>query len=193
MDSDHGQEQAHKRETAAPASQGSVGPLVEAPVADLQGAAPQALLSEPAIGGRGNAPVRNAAVQRMQQTYGNKATRRFLQRAPAGAVPVQRDDTPSLPPVPNYQLTPPSLLQPQDPTARYHLGGDQHLHLDPQVEAMINQHFGLQLDPGNVRGALASLQLGALPAAPAGSSSGTPLSGPSVPQPAPLVPPGAGP
>ena len=43
------------------------------------GGLPQ-LLSHPGIGGQGNSEVRAAAVQRMQQNYGNRATRRFLQR-----------------------------------------------------------------------------------------------------------------
>src|SRR4051794_34401530 len=192
MDSDHGQEHVRNRESATPAAQ-QTGPAGEGLLPDLGGVAPETVLSEPAIGGRGNGPVRAAAVQRMQQTYGNRATRRFLQRTPAGAAPVsvQRDDTAALPPVPNYQLNTPSLLQPQNPADRYHLGGDNQLKLDPQVQAMIDQHLGQQLDPGNVRTALANLQLGALPAA--SSSPANPFAGPSVPQPAPTVPAGAGP
>jgi hypothetical protein len=52
------------------------------------------LLDHPDIGGRGNAPVRSAMLQRMQQQYGNRAVQRFLQRTPAGGVPVQRDNPP---------------------------------------------------------------------------------------------------
>jgi hypothetical protein len=37
-----------------------------------------------------NSPVYASAVQRMQQTYGNRATRAFVQRSRAGTVPVQR-------------------------------------------------------------------------------------------------------
>jgi hypothetical protein len=52
-----------------------------------------ALLRTPAIGGRGNGPVRAAALQRMQQTQGNRA----VQRALAGPTPVQREDPPGAP------------------------------------------------------------------------------------------------
>lgn len=40
-----------------------------------------ALLGDPRLNGRGNAPVRAAVLQRMQQNYGNRYTQRFLQRA----------------------------------------------------------------------------------------------------------------
>lgn len=40
-----------------------------------------ALLSDLARGGRGNAPVRSALIQSMQQTHGNRATQRMVQRA----------------------------------------------------------------------------------------------------------------
>src|SRR5262249_17667583 len=192
MDRDYDQENLWKRETAPPAPQ-QAGPLGEELLPPWSGVAPEAVLSDPAIGARGNAPVRAAAVQRMQQLYGNRATRRFLQRslASATALPVQRDNTSSLPPVPNYQLTPPSLLPPQDPADRYHLLGNYQLQLDPQVRAMIDQHLSQQLDPGNVRTALANLQLGPLPT---GQTTGpNPFAGPSVPPPGPLVPAGAGP
>lgn len=38
------------------------------------------LLSDANIGRRGNAPIQAATIQRMQQAYGNRATRRYLQR-----------------------------------------------------------------------------------------------------------------
>ena len=192
MERDYDQENLWKRETAPSAPQ-QAGPLGEELLPPLSGVAPEAVLSDPAIGARGNAPVRAAAVQRMQQLYGNRATRRFLQRslASATALPVQRDNTSSLPPVPNYQLPPPSLLPPQDPADRYHLLGNYHLQLDPQVQAMLDQHLSQQLDPGKVRTALANLQLGPLPTGqPPGPN---PFAGPSVPPPGPLVPAGAGP
>lgn len=59
--------------------QETAGRASEAGIADHIGALPQ-LLSHPRIGRGGNSEVRAAAVQRMQQTHGNRATRRFLQR-----------------------------------------------------------------------------------------------------------------
>jgi hypothetical protein len=51
-----------------------------------------ALLAHPAIGGRGNAPVRAAVLQRMQQTYGNRAVQRFIQRVAAESTPDTDED-----------------------------------------------------------------------------------------------------
>src|SRR5690349_17641060 len=50
----------------------------------LGGVGPQALLANPNIAGRGNGVVRAAALQRMQQTYGNRAVQRFIQRCACG-------------------------------------------------------------------------------------------------------------
>jgi len=161
MGSDHDRATLRKRETTVPAPQPVGGRANEARLPDLGGAAP--------------------AVLRMQQTYGNRVTRRLI----------QRDDTSPLPPVPSYQLRPPSLLQPEDPADRYHLLGNYQLHLDPQIQAMIDQHLNPLLDPGNVRAALANLRLGALPAMQ--TPGANPLTGPGVPQSGPLVPAGAGP
>ncbi|HEX9988876.1 MAG TPA: hypothetical protein VGE45_10430 [Chloroflexia bacterium] len=68
--------------------QEATGSASEADVAYPAGALPQ-LLSHPNIGGQGNREVRAAAVQRMQQTHGNRATRRFLQRL------AEQSDTPA--------------------------------------------------------------------------------------------------
>src|SRR6476646_4276764 len=55
---------------------------------------PSRLLGDPKLAGRGNAPVRNAVVQQMQSAYGNRATRRLMQRSKnAGSGPSA--DTPS--------------------------------------------------------------------------------------------------
>ena len=110
-------------------------------------------------------------------------------------LPVQRDGP--------LTLQTPSLLDPPDPAARYRLGGENHLHLDPAIEAMARQHIQQQLDPAGLRPALARVRVGSvrLPPVLGGSGSATggtgaapnPLTGPPTPQPAPLVPPGAGP
>ena len=61
-------------------------------------AAPLALLADARLSGHGHAPLRQAAVQRLQQTIGNRATRRFLQRraGPSTPRPVQRYNVASL-------------------------------------------------------------------------------------------------
>jgi hypothetical protein len=48
------------------------------------------LLTDPAIRGRGNSPVRQAAIHRMQQTLGNRATQRVLQRLAQPAAPARQ-------------------------------------------------------------------------------------------------------
>ncbi|MFW9261094.1 hypothetical protein [Nostoc sp. CALU 546] len=107
---------------------------------------------------------------------------------------IQRDESTSLPPVPNYQLTPPSLLQPPDPTSRYKLGMDMHLQLDPQFQAMIMQHVQQQLNPATIRPFLNQINLGVLPTPGAGSpSTPNPFAAPTVPAASPTVPAGAGP
>lgn len=46
---------------------------------------PTSVLNNSSINGRGNAPVKAAVMQRMQQTHGNRAVQRFLQRSAAGS------------------------------------------------------------------------------------------------------------
>ncbi|MEH1966133.1 hypothetical protein [Nostoc sp.] len=107
---------------------------------------------------------------------------------------IQRDETTSLPPVPNYQLTPPSLLQPPDPTSRYKLGMDMHLQLDPQLQAMAMQHIQQQLNPATIRPALSQINLGVLPTQGASNpSTPNPFATPTLPPASPTVPAGAGP
>jgi hypothetical protein len=53
---------------------------------------PTSLLNDPRINGRGNQPVRTAILQRLQQTYGNRAVQRFLQRKSADAAGATADD-----------------------------------------------------------------------------------------------------
>ena len=90
-------------------------------------------------------------------------------------------------------LQTPSLLQQPDPAARYRLAGDQRLHLDPDILALIQRHIDQQLDPARLRPALQTVNLN-LPARPAGGGAPTnPLVGPATPAAAPLVPRGEGP
>lgn len=51
---------------------------------------PAALLNDPALRGRGNAPVQATLIRNMQQTYGNRALQRCLQ-----GLAVQRDPEPA--------------------------------------------------------------------------------------------------
>ncbi|BAY61447.1 hypothetical protein NIES22_15120 [Calothrix brevissima NIES-22] len=107
---------------------------------------------------------------------------------------IQRDETSSLPPVPNYQLSPPSLLQPPDPASRYSLGMDTRLQLDPQIQAMAMQYAQQQLQPSIIRPALNQINLG-LPAnlGAGGADTPNPFATPTPSAAAPLVPAGAGP
>ncbi len=184
---DSEQDQHRQHETA----EVPVGPVGE--TTGLLGAGLASALSVLAhseAGSRGNGSARAAAVQRMQQTQGNRATREAVQRQ--AAIAVQRD----LPPVPDVTLPTPALLQPPDPAARYHLGGDLHLHLDPHVAAMIQTGVQQHIAPSALLPALGSLRLGPMPPLPTGgptTSPATALTGPSPPPPAPLVPRGAGP
>lgn len=89
-----------------------------------------------------------------------------------------------------FQLTPPSLLQPQDPYARYKFG-DYRLRLDPafdpQFQAMITRRIYQSLDPVTIRPLLQQVPF-VVPPSPDNI-----LSGPLVPARPPLVPRGAGP
>jgi|GEM_PF-5747244 len=55
---------------------------------------PSSVLSNPSINGRGNAPVKAAVMQRMQQTHGNRAVHRFLQRSAAGSGATATEEVP---------------------------------------------------------------------------------------------------
>ncbi|BAY07540.1 eCIS core domain-containing protein [Calothrix sp. NIES-2098] len=114
-----------------------------------------------------------------------------LQRT-TDATLIQRDQTSSLPPVPNYQLSPPSLLQPPDPASRYRLGMDMHLQLDPQLQAMAMQYIQQQLDPATVLPALNQIDLGVLPNQTSPNTL-NPFATPTPPPASPVVPAGKGP
>jgi hypothetical protein len=112
---------------------------------------------------------------------------------------IQRDGAGSLPPVPNYQLTPPSLLQPPDPASQYRLGGNFQLQLDPQIQAMAMQYVQQQFNPATLQPALSQIRLGLVPpsgtnpAATQGSTAPNPFATPtpvpaSTPTPAPASP-----
>ena len=106
---------------------------------------------------------------------------------------IQRDSPSNLPPIPNYQLTTPSLGQPQDPSSRYKLGGDLSLHLDPQFQSTMQQ-VQEQVTPTTIRTALSQIKL-TLPPSGTPAPATNPLAMPSKPIPAaaPTVPAGNGP
>jgi hypothetical protein len=111
----------------------------------------------------------------LQGAVGNQAVQRLIQRD---------GEASSLPPMPNYQLSAPSLTMPG--WRRPSLLGDEHLHLDPEIEAEIRAlQVRQMLEPAIVRPNLLQLPLpiGAAPGAPG------PAATPGQPAPAPAQPP----
>lgn len=69
-------EKAHRVDPAPPQQANLEGLYApQLPLTALQ------LMGDPRLNGRGNQPVKTAIMQRMQRSYGNRATQRFLQRA----------------------------------------------------------------------------------------------------------------
>lgn len=82
-------DKAPRREYHPDAPGGDVGLFVPEPLP--LPADPRALLSDPRLNGRGNAPMRQAAVRQIQQTQGNRAVQRALDHiARSAPVPIQR-------------------------------------------------------------------------------------------------------
>lgn len=103
---------------------------------------PGSLLGDPVLYEHGNEPVRISVFQSAQHNFGNKAVQRHIGNLP---LPVQRDNT-GLPPVPSVALTPPSILQPDNPAARYGLTDQFKFRIDPRTEIMMRQYMNLQFD-----------------------------------------------
>lgn len=112
------------------------------------------------------------------------------------ATVVQRQETPSAPAVPSFQLTPPSLLQPEDPYAAWMPRSDFRLRTDPELQAWILARAQLQLDPGAVLARVAPVApvVTAHPADPSGERPRPPAPGyPATPGgPGAAPPPGSG-
>ncbi len=108
------------------------------------------------------------------------AAPRIARAVPAGSLLRQGDS--SLPPVPNYQLTMPSLTVPPSPQPSLLSGQQLQLHLDPllQLQSL--------LDPETIRRALMAVDPSLFPA-----PQPSPFNVPTLAPPAPLVPRGAGP
>ncbi len=94
-DSRHEQEAAHSVQRANPDQTSTRAPAAESGHTDLSPATATELLSNPHIHGRGNAPVRQAAVQRLQQSRSSAATNRLVQRLIQRSAPaIQREIAP---------------------------------------------------------------------------------------------------
>jgi hypothetical protein len=88
---------------------------------------------------------------------------------------IQRQEDTSLPQVPRYQLTPPSLLEPQDPYARYRGIFVDRLRVDPALELRIAALGRTLLSPASVlSGAAAVAPVIPVPPAPRNPAAGTP-------------------
>jgi len=103
------------------------------------------------------------------------------------AVSIQRDGVSALPPVPNFQLTPPSLLQPRTPTLLP--PSEYQFRLSPEVTAMMRAQATEQvfriLNAERIRAALAQINpiagaAGVGPPAPQTAPPGTPATTPSA-------------
>jgi hypothetical protein len=119
-DTGHATEQQHRHQPPTPVSAPGVSAEALAlPVPTVS----FGMLGDPRLSGRGNGPVRAAVVQRMQQSFGNRATGRMIQRMVNSRplVAVQRDDDDeeeqnadqqdnadlqAIPPAPNRPLPP---------------------------------------------------------------------------------------
>lgn len=85
MSADHNhdiedQHQAHRATQQADAPEALAEGSAEV---ETLAVAPDAVLADPCLSGRGNAPLRQAAVQQMQQTHGNRQVQRLLEHAAA--------------------------------------------------------------------------------------------------------------
>ena len=112
---------------------------------------------------------------------------------PTSAVPViQRQETGGGPAgSSSFQLTPPSLLQPPDPYARYIPRGDYQLRLDPEVQMMAaRMRAQALLDPDFVLAGVRPLAP-VVPASPAGAPTPPVVATPPGPGPGPAPAPGS--
>ena len=91
---------------------------------------------------------------------------------------VQRQEV-NLPPVPDYQLTPPSLLTPPNQSAPYQPGGPYPFRLNRQMQVTALQFTQQQITPATLTPLLSQLSLDALALTPPVGASGTASSSPS--------------
>ena len=133
-------------------------------------------LAPPAAPGGGT--FRRVQLRRLQRAVGNQAAQRYVQRDGAG-----------LPPVPNYQLRPPSLQLPGHRHPSLFGGDAPQLRLDPQIEAELRaMQIRTALNPAVIQPQLGQLPIGPIrlpPPAPANPLTTPPAS----PQPQASLPP----
>lgn len=129
--------------------------------------------------------LHHARLRQGQHSLGNQGVQRLIQR-----------DGATLPPVPNYQLTPPSLQAPgwRRPPL---LGGDQQLRLDPQIEAEMHMaQIRAALSPSIIQPQLGQLPIGPIRMPPPGPpnpiTTPSPAPAPQQQQPAPQPQPRVG-
>jgi hypothetical protein len=112
---------------------------------------------------------------------------------------IQRQEDTSLPQVPRYQLTPPSMLQPRDPYARFRPDFGNRLRLDPDLELRMLALGRTLVSPASVLSSAASVAPVVPvrpPTSPSGGASGGPAAPSTPPQPTrqapaqPATPPG---
>lgn len=123
-----------------------------------------------------------AASRRPHATAAAGVPRYLAQGKPAPSAPVtlQRDGDGPLP----FQLTPPSLLQPSDPLARFRAGIGQQLQLDPDLRAKMLALTWHELDPAALFDPIAAAAAAAAAAnqpAPSGEARVSPTTTPAAP------------
>jgi hypothetical protein len=109
-----------------------------------------------------------------------------LQRQPlAASIPplIQRDEATSIPP----------LMQPSDPATRYPIDLGLRFELDPEFNALLQQHVDQQLDPSVVKSALSQINFNLPSPMPGPISPPAPPTLPPTSPSSPIVPRGAGP
>jgi hypothetical protein len=125
-----------------------------------------------------------------------KALRTLREAGGGSQAPVQREEASGGP----------SLFPPRDPASKYRLGGDMELKLSPEFLAMAARYIDEQVDFAKVKPALGQVNYTgpglpkvpapaapAAPGAPGPHPAVDPKGVPSVPEPQPIVPKGAGP
>ncbi|MDQ2808828.1 MAG: DUF922 domain-containing Zn-dependent protease [Chloroflexota bacterium] len=165
--SDHHESEAAHHESAAHA------PERDSPVHSAEAAAlPAGLAATDArLDGRGNGPVRIAMLQRMQQTYGNRAVQRMMavQRDPAPAAPADPQQAPAPPDLSGTAITrelpghgdtgtgatataaPPTTAPPSAPTAPHYTAG---VTINPSAPAIARPRGELIADAHGRPGAM---------------------------------------
>ena len=135
-------EQQRVQRVETPAEQTTIG-LEEQPLNNTPQAAQNSLVGDPRLSRSINAPVRIAVMQRMQQSYGNRALRRYLQRF------ASQPTAEAAPEVENG--TTEQANEAADSTAS-HLSAPESVETSVQRTPATGEHTQLQRVPINVTG-----------------------------------------